>query len=191
MFKDKQEVKRLIEKVISEPEIIIKNPTPMSEKDYIAGKKLSEEKMGEVGIRKDENINKIFHANEKRLKNLELMAKKDVVADGRDAHTPYTQAQSLDGRLVENNISLTTDKIIPQSKQKQSIAEQIKEASKDFNTLSLNERVALLEKNQQSISNMQSTKDLQQSRNDSINTEKELKDSNNQKSQIGIRKNRR
>ena len=26
-------------------------------------------------------------------------------ADGRDAHTPYTQAQSLDGRLVQKNIS--------------------------------------------------------------------------------------
>ena len=26
-------------------------------------------------------------------------------ADGRDVHTPYTQAQSLDGRLVQKNIS--------------------------------------------------------------------------------------
>jgi hypothetical protein len=26
-------------------------------------------------------------------------------ADGRGAHTPYTQAQSLDGRLVQKNIS--------------------------------------------------------------------------------------
>lgn len=26
-------------------------------------------------------------------------------ADGRDAHTPYTQAQSLDERLVQKNIS--------------------------------------------------------------------------------------
>ncbi|EJB6123486.1 hypothetical protein MSV78_001577 [Campylobacter coli] len=57
---------------IHDPEIIINNPTPKSEKDYIAGKKLNEKKMGEVGIRKDENISKIFHANEKRIKNLEL-----------------------------------------------------------------------------------------------------------------------
>ena len=33
---------------------------------------------------------------------------KEVIVDGRDAHTPYTQAQSLDGRLVDNNISSTT-----------------------------------------------------------------------------------
>ncbi|WP_334092485.1 hypothetical protein [Helicobacter typhlonius] len=115
MFKNKDEVKEVIEKVVSEPEIIIKNPSPMSEKDYIAGKKLNDKKMGEVGVRQDENIVKIFHANEKRLKNLDLLAKKEVVADGRDAHTPYTQAQSLDGRLVDNNISSTTSDIIPQS----------------------------------------------------------------------------
>lgn len=42
------------------------------------------------------------------------MAKKDVVVDGRNAHTSYTQAQSLDGRLVQKNISSATNKIIPQ-----------------------------------------------------------------------------
>ncbi|ELR3617013.1 hypothetical protein QSD02_001665 [Campylobacter coli] len=114
MFQNKEQVANLIKKVIHDPEIIINNPTPKSEKDYIAGKKLNEKKMGEVGIRKDENISKIFHANEKRIKNLELMAKKDVVVDGRNAHTSYTQAQSLDGRLVQKNISSATNKIIPQ-----------------------------------------------------------------------------
>ena len=64
--------------------------------------------MGEIGIRKDENISKIYHANEKRMKNLEALKKRGEIlykADGRDAHTPYTQAQSLDGRLVQKNIS--------------------------------------------------------------------------------------
>ncbi len=42
------------------------------------------------------------------------MAKKDVVVDGRNAHTSYTQAQSLDGRLVQKNISSTANEIIPQ-----------------------------------------------------------------------------
>ena len=59
--------------------------------------------MGEVGVRNDRGTNVIFHANEKRLKNLDLMSKKNIVIDGRDAHTPYTQAQSLDGRLVQKN----------------------------------------------------------------------------------------
>lgn len=38
--------------------------------------------------------------------------KKDIVIDGRDAHTPYTQAQSLDGRLVQKNISSITNENI-------------------------------------------------------------------------------
>lgn len=41
------------------------------------------------------------------------------VFGGRDAHTPYTQAQSLDGRLVENNISSNTSDIIPQKDSKE------------------------------------------------------------------------
>lgn len=128
MFVDEEELKRVIQKVVSSPDIIVKNPTPMSEKDYIAGKKLNEEKMGEVGIRRDGDSIKIYHANHKRLKNLDLLAKKEIIVDGRDAHTPYTQAQSLDGRLVENNISSTTNAIIPHTKQQlqQELDKQLK-----------------------------------------------------------------
>lgn len=44
------------------------------------------------------------------------VTKSKIAAGGRDAHTPYTQAQSLDGRLVQKNISPATDtNIIPQS----------------------------------------------------------------------------
>ena len=39
MFKDIKEVKELIDKVVSEPDIIINNPSPRSEKDYIDRKK--------------------------------------------------------------------------------------------------------------------------------------------------------
>ena len=194
MFETEDEVMEVIDKVVSEPEIIISNHNSKSNKDYIAGKKLNDRKMGEVGIRNDSGTNVIYHANKKRLKNLNLMAKKDIVIDGRDAHTPYIQAQSLDGLLVENNISPNTESIIPQTQENQSIAEQIKAESKDFDTLSINERLALLEKNQQSIAGMQSTKDLQQQNKDSINIkqETESKDSKSQESQTQtIRKNRR
>lgn len=44
------------------------------------------------------------------------VTKSKIAAGGRDAHTPYTQAQSLDGRLVQKNISPATDKnIVSQS----------------------------------------------------------------------------
>lgn len=44
------------------------------------------------------------------------VTKSKIATGGSDAHTPYTQAQSLDGRLVQKNISPATDtNIIPQS----------------------------------------------------------------------------
>ncbi|WP_236843641.1 hypothetical protein [Campylobacter lanienae] len=49
------------------------------------------------------------------MKNLEALKKRGEIlykADGRDAHTPYTQAQSLDGRLVQKNISSATIAIV-------------------------------------------------------------------------------
>ncbi|WP_300972326.1 hypothetical protein, partial [Helicobacter rodentium] len=70
---------------------------------------------------------------------------------------------------------------------------QIKSESKDFNHLSISQRLDILEKNQQSIIGMQNTKDLQQQNKDSINIkqETESKDSKNQESQMRIRKNHR
>ncbi|EDP6855152.1 hypothetical protein GUK64_07780 [Campylobacter upsaliensis] len=62
---------------------------------------------------------------------LDIMAKKDVVVDGRNAHTSYTQAQSLDGRLVQKNISSTANEIIPQQDKS---AKDFKSKLKEFNT---------------------------------------------------------
>ena len=117
MFKNMQEVANLIQEVVTEPEIIIKNPKPMSEKAYLAAKELNNNKMGEVGVRRDDNINKIFHANEKNAKKMRQLEKKEVVYKRSMVGTPtsYTQAQSLDERLVENSISLTANGIIPQN----------------------------------------------------------------------------
>jgi hypothetical protein len=35
--------------------------------------------MGEIGIRKDENISKIYHANEKNIKKIVRLDKKEVI----------------------------------------------------------------------------------------------------------------
>ena len=35
--------------------------------------------MGEIGIRKDENISKIYHANEKNIKKIGQLDKKEVI----------------------------------------------------------------------------------------------------------------
>ncbi len=72
--------------------------------------------MGEVGIREDGESAKIFHVNEKNVKKLKQLERKEVVYRQQSVvgtPTSYTQAQSLDGRLVENNISSNTDEILP------------------------------------------------------------------------------
>ena len=72
--------------------------------------------MGEIGVRQDENIVKIFHADEKNIKHLKRLHKKEVVYRQSvvGSLNSYTQAQSLDERLVDNNSSPTTNDIIPQ-----------------------------------------------------------------------------
>ena len=58
-------------------------------------------------IHKDENISKIYHANEKNIKKIGQLDKKEVAYKKPMVGTPtsYTQAQSLDERLVQKNIS--------------------------------------------------------------------------------------
>lgn len=65
MFKDMQEVSNTIKEVVKEPELIIKNPRPKNEKDFIAVKHLQDkkQKIGDIGIRNDSGTNTIFHAN--------------------------------------------------------------------------------------------------------------------------------
>lgn len=127
MFQNMLDVEDIIKKVVeNKPDKIINNPKPKGEKDFMAYKKFNERKMGDVGIRNDEGTNIIFHANKRRIDKSIFKDKKETI-DGRDAHTPYTQAQSLDGRLVQKNISPIASKGIITQKDLKSQA-QTKEA---------------------------------------------------------------
>lgn len=75
MFKNMKEVADLIQEIVTENEVIVKNKTPQSEKDFIVAKKLHKAKMGEVGVRKDGNISKIFHANKRDERQLKRLLK--------------------------------------------------------------------------------------------------------------------
>lgn len=119
MFENNEQVANLIRIVLNEPDIIIKNTKPRSEKDYIATKKLNDEKMGDVGIRDDRGTNVIYHANLKKIEELQRLQEKIRKGSVQVVGSPtsYTQAQSLDG-LVKNDISPATNKIIPQDSKK-------------------------------------------------------------------------
>lgn len=86
MFKDMQEVKAVIEKVVSEPEIIVDAPHSNKDKGiYKAAKRLDERKMGDIVIKNNKGINEIFHANKKNIKEIERL-QKQIETGGRFAH---------------------------------------------------------------------------------------------------------
>ena len=126
MFKDIKEVSDTIKEVISEPEMIIKNPRPKSEKDFIAIKHLKDDKnkIGDIGIRNDEKTNIIFHANVSASRNFKRLAKKEIVVAGEAVHSLHTSRPAELGgnnqRLSGANAhSVTTEEIIPQEQENQ------------------------------------------------------------------------
>ena len=69
MFENAKDVVNTINKVVSEPEIIMDNPQYTKEKEILSAKKLDDKKMGDVAIRNDNGTNVIFHANKKKIWN--------------------------------------------------------------------------------------------------------------------------
>ena len=114
MFENAKDVVNTINKVVSEPEIIMDNPSVSkykSKNEVLSAKKLDDKKMGDVAIRNDNGTNVIFHENKKKISEFKrLEAKQQTVGSPNS----YTQAQSLDG-LVQKNISSLIKNIIPQN----------------------------------------------------------------------------
>lgn len=50
MFVDEEELKRVIQKVVSSPDIIVKNPKAKSDKDFLVIKQLDHKKVGDIAI---------------------------------------------------------------------------------------------------------------------------------------------
>ncbi|MDO7253072.1 hypothetical protein [Helicobacter cappadocius] len=116
MFENFQDVVKTIEEVIKDPEIIMKNPKAKNDQDFIVAKKLNEKKMGDIGIRNEDGINMIFHANKINVKKFKQFEKKQLMVGTPNS---YTQAQSLDERLVQKHISSPARDILPQTDKSQ------------------------------------------------------------------------
>ncbi len=118
MFKDKDEVKEVIEKVVSEPDLIMKNPYFSKEQEILVAKKLDIEKMGDVVIKSKEGANEIFHANKKRIRDFDRLQrlKEKMEANGGDALSLHTAGQAYTGaNVVSSTLSSASDSIIPQN----------------------------------------------------------------------------
>ena len=104
MFKDKKEVKELIDKVVSEPEIAINANRDNRAYEVIkVAKKLDDKKMGDIVIKKDKGLSEIFHANKKRVKEFERLKKKKNLLQ---VETPILSTRQLNGlELMDRNPS--------------------------------------------------------------------------------------
>ena len=104
MFKDIKEVKELIDKVVSEPEIAINANRDNRAYEVIkVAKKLDDKKMGDIVIKKDKGLSEIFHANKKRVKEFERLKKKKNLLQ---VETPILSTRQLNGlELMDRNPS--------------------------------------------------------------------------------------
>ena len=132
MFKSENEIDELVKEVASSPDLIIKNPKPKTEKDYIAVKqRLDNEphKMGYIGISNKNGESRIFHANKQNKRNFNRFAKKAVNGEAvRSLHTPSKSWMGgNDKSFGANALSLTANGIIPQDSNQSQIESRQKQ----------------------------------------------------------------
>ncbi len=91
MFENAKDVVNTINKVVSEPEIIMDNPSVSkykSKNEILSAKKIDDKKMGDVAIRNDNGTNVIFHANKKRAREFKSLLKKQQLVETPTLSTP-------------------------------------------------------------------------------------------------------
>ena len=175
MFKDMQEVSKVINEVVQEPDLIMKNTKPKSEKDFIVAKQILEinnKKMGDIGIRSNKDINIIYHANKQDKRNFNRFLNKVVPGEAvRSLHTPSQNAQmgGDDKSSGANALSETTDTIIPQSPNNDEETYMIPNQNTSnthfitqdsTSNLSLEEQISLAKENQKTLNAMPKASDI-------------------------------
>ena len=135
MFKDMQEVKEIINKVVSDPEIIV--DANRDKKDYEvikAAKIINDKKMADVVIKNENGTNEIFHTNKKRIKEFNRLSNKNNLLQ---VETPTPSTHQLNGLEPmdknpsgANALSATDENIIPQ---KDKSTNDFKAKLKEFN----------------------------------------------------------
>ncbi len=133
MFKNEDDLKTTIEQVLNKPDLITKNPRPQSVRDFMAYKQVSDKKIADVGIRNDNGINKIFHANKKNAEKVSKNIRWQMLVETPSAKAAPTRSNHCANELnnssrCNNALSTSASDILPQdfnqnqanSKQKQS-----------------------------------------------------------------------
>lgn len=169
MFKDTKEISHMIKEVVSEPEIIV--DADRDKKDYTiikAAKKLNDEKMGDVIIKNENEVNEIFHANKKRIKELERLKDKENLLQV-ETPTPSTHQFNGFGANKKNSssanaLSAIEVSIIPQNQTQSQGDKELPQTpnfdKKNFEKLSVTEKFKVLENNQNFIQNQKRASEI-------------------------------
>ena len=120
MFRDKNEVAEVIDKVVREPDIIIDANRDNKPYSVIkAMKKLDSKKMGDVIIKNENGVNEIFHANKKKISEFTRVEKKlkngDNLIGGGDTQSPRPDENRVRVAGTGQVRSPINDEIIPNS----------------------------------------------------------------------------
>ena len=130
MFKNEYDLKITIQQVINKPDLIIKNPKPQSDRDFMAYKQISDKKIADVGIRNDKGENIIFHANKKNTEKVSKNIRWQMLVETPSAKAAPTRLDHCANELnnssmCDNALSATANGIIPQDfKQNQANSRQ-------------------------------------------------------------------
>ena len=169
MFKDMQEVSKVINEVVQEPEIMM---NAKREGAIFVAKRLKEnKKMGEVALENDNGTNVIFHANKKREREFYKISYPLV-----ETPTPSTHRSKSAGELMIDNQSSGTNvrsmdnsTIVPQSPNNDEETYMIPNQNTSnthfitqdsISNLSLEEQISLAKENQKTLNAMPKASDI-------------------------------
>ena len=117
MFKSEYDLKVTIEQVVNKPDLIVKNPKPQSDRDFMAYKQISDKKIADVGIRNDNGANTIFHANKKNANKVSKDIRGQMLVETPSAKAAPTRLDHCANELnsssrCNNALSATANGII-------------------------------------------------------------------------------
>jgi len=134
MFRDENEVAEVIDKVVRKPDLIMKNPKAKSDKDFMVYKKLNDKKMGDVGIRNENDKSVIFHANKKNISKFRKIERQQALVEASSAKAAPTRlnhyaSKSNDLPKCQKAHSTPTNETIPQNTNRNQIDNNDSESS--------------------------------------------------------------
>ena len=205
MFRDKEEVREVIDKVVNEPDLIVRNPKAKNDKDFLAIKQLNSKKIGDIAIRNDNGTNVIFHANKKNTSKFsKIKIEEQMLVEASSVKTAPTRSDHYANKPNDLSrdikiLSTPASNIIPQSinnneetymipNQNTSHTHFITQDS--VSNLSLEEQISLAKENQKTLNAIPKASDIA---NDNIQESTQTQDTTQRvetQSQNSIRNNK-